>query len=188
MYFCANKKKYDCDDLHELFSSKPIADYCLRMASCIEMEKQSKDTKRYSHWRTCKTLMQVMLIPSYGIISTVLHRKRETHRTSNIWQALAYAPIAASGIDRALALLFVGIAVRYFTESEAADIIDALRRSEYLDIRFHDRKTLGSACNVFTYESGNAIARVLTYSSFELVGAPLKDFLAGFMRGLERRR
>ncbi|MBU6958933.1 hypothetical protein KRR23_14430 [Pseudomonas sp. CVAP len=187
-YFCANKSKYDRDELHELFSSKAIADYCLRMASCIEMVKQSKDAKCSSYWRTCKILMQIMLIPSYGIISTILHRKREMHRTSNIWQALAYAPIGASSIDRALALLLVGIATRYFTESECVEIINTLGCSQYLDIRFYDRKTLGSACNVFTHENGKAIAQALTYSSFKLVDAPLEEFLAGFMRGLGRRR
>ena len=188
VYFCANKNRYDHDDLHKLFSFKPIADYCLRIARCIETAKQSQGTENYSYWSTYKILMQVMLVPSYGIISTILHRRRETHRTSNIWQALAFAPIAASGVDRALALLLVGIAVRHFTESEGAEIIDALRCSQYLDIRFHDRGTLGSACNVFTYENGNVIAQALTHSSIELAGAPLDDFLTGFMRGLRRRR
>ena len=188
VYFCANKKEYDRDDLHRFFSSGPIADYCLRIASSIERAKQGHDIKEYFYWSTHKLLMQVMLISPYGIISTILHRRRETHRTSNIWQALAYAPMVASGVDRALALLLVGIAMRHFTESESAEIIDALRCSQYLDIRFHDRKTLGSACNVFTNENGDAIARALAHSSIELVDAPLDDFLAGFMRGLRRRR
>jgi hypothetical protein len=187
MDFCANKEQYERDELHTLFSSMPIAGYCLRMADHMEMERQQSDAKCLSYWKLYRLLMQIMLLPSYGVISTVLKRKRRVQNTSNIWQALAYAPICASSINRALALLLVGVALRYFRDSEAFEILNILSGSQYLDVRFHDQQTLGSACNVFGYETAVAISQAIDYSCLGLSGAYTKDFLKGFMVRIRRR-
>lgn len=187
MDFCANKGQYERDELHKLFSSKPIAGYCLRMASQMEIEKLAHKADSVSTRKIYKLLMQIMLFPSYGIINTILQRKRQVQRTSNVWQSLAYAPICSSNIDRALALLLVGIASRFFSRSEAFEIIDILAGSRYLDVRFHDQKTLGSACNVFDYDTANQIFRAIDCLCLGRTGANIEEFLAGFM-GRSRRR
>lgn len=187
MDFCANKGQYERDELHKLFSSKPIAGYCLRMASQMETEKQEHKAKGLSTWKIYKLLMQIMLFPSYGIITTILHRKRQVYRTSNVWQSLVYAPISSSSTDRALAILLVGIATRYFNRAEVLEIISILCGSQYLDVRFHDQKTLGSACNVFDYETAIEIVRAIDCLCLGKTGASIEGFLAGFMVRSSRR-
>lgn len=187
MDFCANKGQYERDELHKLFSSKPIAGYCLRMASHMEAEKQEHKAKGAAIWKTYKLLMQIMLFPSYGIITTILRRKRQVYRTSNVWQSLAYAPISSSSTDRAIAILLVGIATRYFNHSEVFEIINILGGSQYLDVRFHDQETLGSACNVFDYETAIEIVRAIDCLCLGKTGASIEGFLAGFMVRSSRR-
>lgn len=181
MDYCANKGQYERDELHKIFSSKPIAGYCLRMASQMEIESHEHNVQNLSTRKTYKLLMQIMLFPSYGIINTILKRKRQVQRTSNIWQSLAYAPICSSTTDRALALLLVGIASRFFNSSEVFEIINILVGSQYLDVRFHDQKTLGSACNVFDYETANEISMAIDCLCLDKTGANIEGFLAGFM-------
>lgn len=187
VYFCDNKSKFGLDELHYYFSDPLIASYCIRMSSYVESLEGNAGAESVSYIKLYKLLMGVVLTPSYGIISTILHRRRETPRSSNVWQALTYAPVCASVIDRALAMLLVGIAMRKFTESESSEILKFLSGSKYLDVRFDDLKSLGTACNVFTHETGEVIARALNYSCLSLPNAPLSEFLAGFLSRLKRR-
>lgn len=187
VYFCANKSKYEGDELHQFFSDPLIAKYCLRMANHVENAEKYAGVENVLYLKTYRLLMGVFLIPSYGIVSTILHRRREEPHTANIWQALAYAPMCASITDRALALLLVGIAMCKFSKSESSEILNYLASSRYLDIRFNDVRTLGASCNVFTHESGDVIARALNFSCASLPDTSLQEFLAGFSGRLKRR-
>lgn len=187
VYFCENKDQYDRDELHRFFSSTPIANYCLRMAAHMEMDNQPSKAECSPRWGMHKILLQIMLFPAYGVVNTILQRNRTVPRTSNVWQALAYAPICASSIDRALALLLVGIATRFFRDSEISEIISILERSQYLDVRFYDQQTLGSACSVFTYETTSVISQALHHACQNRPSAAVEKFLAGFMDRPRRR-
>lgn len=182
--YCANAELYETDALHKLFSSKLLSDLCQLVADIILKKESESGGGGSGHVgyssHVYRTLMGIMLRPSGGIINTILKRRRVAPYSLNVWQSLSSAPLCSSVLDRAIALLLVGMATGDIAGDDREAMLSLLSSSPFLDIRFYDPSTLGASCNTFSRDAAKTVIELLDGFCSALNSPSLELFLSGF--------
>ncbi|MNE64202.1 hypothetical protein D3C80_1596030 [compost metagenome] len=98
----------------------------------------------------------------------------------NVWQSLSSAPLCSSVLDRAIALLLVGMATGDIAGDDREAMLSLLSSSPFLDITFYDPSTLGASCNTFSRDAAKIVIELLEGCLSALNSPSLELFLSGF--------